>query len=203
MFSTPEAFIIEDLRTIPQTFNRVAAIAMDNQVVTVTWIGIERSTDIFHVYDTHVAPRGNLAVLADAIRQRGKWIPVLFDPKGAGRSEEEGNQIAQKLADLGTPLLTAECPVDAAIEAMAGRFDATTLRIGSHCAHLLTEYRRFGRDDKGEPILTGNNLIQGTGLIVLHGAGIAISEARAESDERGYDPTADAVAAGDVGLTGY
>lgn len=203
VFSTPEDFIVEDIRTVPQTWTRVAAISMDDKVVTCVWAGHERSADVLHIYDTHVAPRGNLAILADAVRQRGKWIPVLFNPRGDKRSEEDGLQIAERLADLDMPILTAEFDIDASVEIMAQRFDATRLRIASHLHHMLTEYRRFGRDDKGELAISGNLLIQGVGMIVVHGTEIAVSEARAESDARGYDPTEDAIAAGDLGATGY
>lgn len=201
MFSTPEIMITEDVGQIPQTWTRAGALALDTQFMAGVWMGYERSTDTIHIYDAHVAMRSSLAMLAESAWERGKWIPLLFDPTGNKRGEDEGLQIAERLADLRLPLQTATADLDAAIELCTERFETGKLKISSHLSALLTEYRRFGRNDKGEPAFTGNILLQAMFLLVTYGIEIAISEAKAQSDERGIDPYGEHRM--DVPSTGY
>lgn len=202
VFATPEILFTEDLGHIPETFNRFAALAIDKAYVTGVWFAIDRANEVFHVYDTHVALRSSLAMLADAIWRRGKWIPILIDPTDEGRSEEDGLEIAERLASFQLQINQGSIDYDAGLEVMSQKLETGRLKVNAYQQHWLGEYRRMGRDDKGDPQFTGNNLMRATMLGLVHGAEISISEARANSDDRGYDRD-EARAMYDGGSTGY
>ena len=63
--------------------------------------------------------------------------------------------------------------------------------------------RRYRRDEKGEIVESDAHLMRATGLMLVHGLAMAVSENRAASEAEGFDPVEDERISGRLGMTGY
>jgi hypothetical protein len=63
--------------------------------------------------------------------------------------------------------------------------------------------RRYRRDEKGEIVETDDHLMRATGLMLVHGLGLAKTENRAASEAEDFDPLEDERMGGRLGVTGY
>ena len=169
---------------IRETWGRLAAFQMDHATVGIVWGAHDRQNNVFYVYDCAVRPRGDLAVLAATFRDKGSWIPVLYDHLRG--DEEDGIRTAQRLADLGTEIFTARTSAEAAATEMQVRLSTGRMIVADHLEPWFAEYRRYRRDEKGEIISADTHLMGATGLMVIH-LGLAITEAKATSDRKGFD----------------
>jgi hypothetical protein len=157
---------------------------MDHEKIGAVWAAHDRIGDVVFIYDAEIRPRGDLAVLAATLRDKGKWIPVLFDHMQF--DEEDGIKTADRLADLGVEIFTAPASREAAASEINIRLSAGRLKVFEHLEPWFAEYRRYRRDDKGELVTTDTHLIGATGLLLSH-LSLAITEARAQADALGLD----------------
>lgn len=68
---------------------RVAAIALEeNGDVGVVWMAFDRNTDTVHIYDAAILRREALAIIAESLNARGRFIPVAH-AKGAKALSDE------------------------------------------------------------------------------------------------------------------
>lgn len=188
MFGVAEELIaIEPIR-VPSLYARCAAIHIEGGLVTVVWGAFNVMMDRLHIYEVYQAPRQALPIHADVIRRAGNWIPVLFDMEAAGRTKDEGTALAHAMADLGTDMLTVDADIEAGVAEMAARLATKRLVVFSTMPAWFGEYRRFTRDEKGEISTENTGIMQCTAMIARFGREIGVTENRAMSDARGYQP---------------
>lgn len=200
VFATAETqFTVEPLK-IPSAWGRIAAIDTDNVAFGGLWGAYDRQADTVYLYDEYLASRTEYAVHAEAMRQRGAWIPALFEMRAHKRSEAAGERIAYHIADLGIELMTADVDVPAAIDAVANRLATGRLKVFSQLGNWFAAYRRYSRDDKGEIVEKDDHLMRATAMIVTQGITAAVTENRARSDAGGFDPS---YSRGERSSTGY
>lgn len=198
VFNTPDASFTQDATLIQSIWKRCAAIEMDTHAIAGLWAAYHTQTDTIYLYDELVAPRSAMAIHAEALIKRGKWIPVLFDLEGKKRTEDEGTNIAMHLADLSVDLYEMPTDMRAALDEIQSRLASGRLKVFSHLSGFLAQYRRYRRNEKNEIVEEDDLLIRCLGVIVS-GLSVAKSENLAASDEQGYDP----VLEGERGATGY
>jgi hypothetical protein len=204
VFATPEEFIrLPAPRHIPSTWARIAVIDVDQARIGITWAAHDRTGDVVNVYDCVVMPRGDLSLLAATLRDRGAWIPVLMDAEARKRPKAEGLRIAERLAELGVDIYCAHADTGTTVEETANRLSTGRLRVHEHLEEWFAGYRRYRRDEKGEIVETDDHLIRATGLLLVHGLGLAITENRAASEAEAFDPLEDERMSGRLGVTGY
>jgi len=190
------------LDRVPATWARVAMVEMDTLTVGIVWAAHDRVADVSHIYDVSVLPRTDLAVIAAALRDKGKWIPVLFNLESPHRSRDEGVTIAERLAELQVELLSCEVRFEDTVDAMVSRLSTGRVRVGEHLSAWLADYRRLRRDAKGKIVADGAHLIRATTVLLAQGLDMAISENLAKSDAKPFDPV-EFSREQDTGLTGY
>lgn len=169
---------------IRQTWARLCAIELDHQKIGIVHAAHDRNADVLYVYDAILRPRGDLAILAATLKDKGAWIPVIYDHKRV--DEEDGIRTAERLAELGVDIATASASPEIAATEIAIRLSSGRLKVYDHLEAWFAEYRRYRRDDKGEIDASDARLIGATGLIVIH-LGFAVSEAKAKSDREPFD----------------
>lgn len=195
MLGTAESQIAIDVVNIARLWGRCAAIDIQADEVSIVFAAFNRATDTMMIYDAVTMPRQSVPVHVDVIRRLhppgipGMWIPVLFAPDDHGRSMDEGNKLAQALADRGVSVMTASLDIEAAVSEMADRLAGKRLRAFIDQAEWFADYRRFTRDEKGAIPDTGNGIMRATGLLSLWGRDMSVTENTAQSDGAGYDPT--------------
>jgi hypothetical protein len=204
VFATPEEFIRSPApRHIPSTWARIAVLDVDQARIGITWTAHDRTGDVATVYDCVVMPRGDLALLAATLRDRGAWIPVLMDAEARKRPRDEGLRIAERLSELGTDIYCAHADTGTTVEEIANRLSTGRLRVHDHLEEWFAGYRRYRRDERGEIVETDDHLIRATGLMLVHGLGLAITENRAASEAEEFDSAEDERMSGRLGVTGY
>ena len=142
---------------LPSIWQRVCAVDFDHSHVAAAWGAVDRSTDTFYLYDEYLAPRAELAIAADEIRQRGYWIPVLFDWRARGRSEAEGYRLAERLVDLGLKLFEVEVDREAGVAALSDRLSSGRLRVFRALGGYLRAYHQYQRDEAGRFVENGDH----------------------------------------------
>jgi hypothetical protein len=127
----------------------------------------------------------DLSLLAATLRDRGAWIPVLMDAEARKRAKAEGLRIAERLAELGVDIYCAHADTGTTVEETANRLSTGRLRVHEHLEEWFAGYRRYRRDEKGEIVEADDHLMRATGLMLVHGLGLAVSENRAASEAEG------------------
>jgi hypothetical protein len=140
---------------------------------------------------------------AATLRDRGPWIPVLMDAEARKRPKAEGLRIAERLNELGVDVYCARADTGAMVEVTANWLSTGRLRVHDHLEEWFAGYRRYRRDEKGDITEVDDHLMRATGLTLVHGLGLAVTENRAASDAENIDPLEYEYMSGRLGPTGY
>ena len=100
-------------------------------------------------------------------------------------------------------LYCAHADIGAMVEETANRLSTGRLRVHDHLEEWFAGYRRYRRDDKGEIHEADDHLMRATGLMLVHGLDLAITENRAALETEDVDPLEDERMSGRLGPTGY
>lgn len=85
---------------LKQDWPRVAAIAPDGDgVIGAVWLAYERDTDTVHCYDACLFDRLHLAVSAEGLNARGRFLPVAWPAKQALFKDEFLNRGVNMMHD--------------------------------------------------------------------------------------------------------
>jgi predicted phage terminase large subunit-like protein len=167
----------EGLGNIPGHWARIFAVDMDNKVCAAVWGAYDKSQDVVYIYGEYRVPKMALAVHLEAIRDRGDWIPGLFDMTGRGRTKQQGLHIADQMVKSMRNLFTLEVEEEQAVEEMRNRLTGARLRVFETNAAWFGEYRRWEMDEEGDAIEgRRDHLMRATALLCLHVKDIAVSE---------------------------
>lgn len=175
---------------IPSTWRRACALSLSTSTASAVWMVHDPVNDVLYLHDEYEAPRGSLAITAQAIRARGHWVPVLFSPKERKRPDKEGVRLAQAVDALGLPVQVTDADLEPALDMLRDRMETGRLKVLSTLSLWTQAVRGLRRDDDGEIVDENVGLILATALLVTWGLDVAITENRAASDESGYDPGA-------------
>lgn len=167
------------------------------------WAAHDRNVHVATVYDCVVTPRSDLSLLAVTLLDPGAWIPVLMDAEARKPAKGEGLRIAERLNELGVDVYCAHADTGAMVEDIANRLSTGRLRVHDHFEEWFAGYRPYRRDDQGEINEADDRLMRATGLMVVHGLGLAITENRAASEMEAFDPIEEERMSGRLGVTGY
>ena len=81
---------------------RISGIhAQEDGTIGAVWLAYNKDRDLIHVYDACVFRAEVLAVIAEGLNARGRWIPVAWNDKS--------KEISDKLLDRGCNMLQDGC----------------------------------------------------------------------------------------------
>jgi phage terminase large subunit-like protein len=120
-------------------WNRTAAI----------WGALDRETGTTYLYSQHYRGEAEPIVHAQAIKNRGEWIPGAIDPASRGRSQNDGQQLMDLYCGMGLDLAPADNAVESGIYDTWTLLSAGKLKVFASCQDWINEYRIYRRDDKG------------------------------------------------------
>lgn len=144
---------------IHETWPRVAAIhCTEGGEIGCVWMAYERDTDTVHLYDSCVLKREVLAVIAESLNARGRYIPV------AWRSEDKA--ISEDLLKRGVNMMVDECDDgDAMAEVISRtiweRMRTHRIKVERRLNDWIEEASSFQRTE-GKVPKTGNPLMSAT-----------------------------------------
>ena len=131
---------------------RIAGIhCQDDGSISAIWIAHDKDADTLHLYDSATFRREVMAVIAEGLNKRGKWIPIAW--------HDDAREIVDLLLDKGCNVLPdAGKNSDPIAETISldiwemmrtGRF-----KVSENLTEWLDEYRTFHRQDSRVPRLT-------------------------------------------------
>jgi len=191
VYTVPEVDFVVTPVPILSTYARSAALLIDNNYVTCVWQAYDRMNDVSRIYEVYRKPRVEMAIHAEAIRQRGRWIPILFDLEGRKtksqsnkrRTKAEGQRLGYHLSDLRLDINDISINESQGVDETATRLVAGTLKIHEDQTDWLDEYRRYRRDEKDQIIAEADDIMRATQMLMLHGLELAITERQMQSAE--------------------
>jgi hypothetical protein len=131
-------------------WRRIAGIHCQNEGdIAAVWMAHDRDADVLHLYDCAVFRREVLAVIAEGLNARGRWVPIAW--------ESGAKEIVDKLLDRGcntlpepskeNPVLADVISRDVKERMLTGRF-----KVDRRLAEWLDEYKSFTRQDGQVPL---------------------------------------------------
>jgi phage terminase large subunit-like protein len=144
---------------IPKFYARIAGMDFGSDHPTAAiWMAWDRDTDTIYIYDEYAQRRETPAYHAEAIKRRGKWIPVAWPHDGAnidarsagtnlkGMYMEQDVLMLQDSAryenDKGGPQ-----PTEPIVMEVLERMQTGRIKVFSNCQGLLKEMRNYHRKD--------------------------------------------------------
>lgn len=184
VFPNVDTALLVDPMAIPSIWQRVAALWVTQDQVAAIWLARDRATETVYLYDELWIPRTSMAVAASAMRQRGVWIPWLFDMRAEKRTEQEGADIAYQITDLGVEMMHAPSDWAVGIEKIMQYINTGSIKVVRTLSKWREQYRTYRRGEDGKLIEGNDQLLRASALLLQHGIPLAITERRAESDRR-------------------
>lgn len=132
---------------IEPNWKRMAGIQVqDDGQISGVWMAHDPDTDIIHLYDCCHFKREVLAVIAEGMNARSRWVPVAWINKEmADNLLERGCNMLPEPSDDSDPM--AEMISRDIWERMrSGRF-----KVSKRLSEWLDEYKTFSRDDSKVP----------------------------------------------------
>lgn len=138
-------------------WKRIAAVECQaDGKIGVVWLALDKESDCLHLYDAHIFEREVLAVVAEGINRRGKWIPLAWNAAH--------KDMITELLDRGANTLTEGVKDTDMLAEVSSRELWERMRMGSFKVNKalsgwLDEYRGFARRDgkiprEGYPLMT-------------------------------------------------
>lgn len=190
VFGAAEADIIVDAFDIPVTWPRVFVVEVGKDRVGVVWGAVNRDTDTVYLYNEYAAQRGDMAILAAAVRDRQPWIPGVMNLVGKDRPKDETRTIADRLEALKLNLSLVDVDMDGATEKTSARLGSQRLKVFRHLSGWIRQYRNYCQDDKGKIVTTDDGLMTATILLCAEGIDNAALKAKPFKDKSGSQRSA-------------
>jgi len=162
IYPIPEEDILEDDFAIPEHWPRLYALDVGWRATASAWLAWDRENDVVHVCGTYKRGQAEPAVHAQAVKQRGDWIPGVIDPASAGANQRDGSRLKDIYVGLGLKLTSADNDVEAGIFAVWERMTTGRFKVFRSCQDWFQEYRLYRRDEKGRVVKDNDHLMDCT-----------------------------------------
>lgn len=135
---------------IDQTFKRIAAIhCQDGGDISAVWLALDPLTDTIHLYDACIFQREVLAVIAEGMNARGRWIPIAWT--------KDDKEVSTKLLDRGCNMTHEPAEDSDTIAEMASRdiwerMRSHRFKVDKRLKNWLDEFNSFNRDGQKIPL---------------------------------------------------
>jgi len=141
---------------IEGTWKRVVGMHVQSDGdLSFCWLALDKDTDTVHLYDACKFSREVMAVVAEGLNARGRWIPIAYPV--------EAKEIAAQLLDRGCNTLPEPYKEADAVREMTARDIQERMRTGrfkvdKRLKDWQDEFKTFYRDDsqvpKGFPLMS-------------------------------------------------
>lgn len=129
------------------------------------WLAHDKDTDIVYVYDCYRKEDATPPIHADALRKKGKWIPISWPHDGLQRGKADGVPLKEHYKANGLFLLSKQAhyraepgkkatmggqPVEPIVMEIIDRINSGRFKVFSTCVELLEEMRNLHRNKDGK-----------------------------------------------------
>lgn len=176
IYPVAEEVWLEPPIEIPQHWPRAYGMDVGWNKTAAIWGAWDRDSDTVHLYSEHYMGKAEPQIHADAIKQRGDWIPGAIDPASGGASQLDGRRLNDEYRKLGLLLVDAENTVEAGIHAVYRRLSAGRLKIFNTLRSTVAEMRLYRRDEHGKIVKENDHLMDAMRYLIMSGMIHAITE---------------------------
>lgn len=176
IYPIEESRIVVPSMPIPVHWKRAYALDVGWNRTAALWGAEDPETGVNYLYSEYYAGQQVPSIHAEAIKARGKWIPGVIDPAARGRAQADGLRLIETYEQLGLLLTVADNTVEAGLYDVWAMLETGRLKIFSHLANWLGEYRLYRRDEKGHIIKKNDHLMDDTRYYVRSGRAAAIAK---------------------------
>lgn len=137
------------IQQIPRHWRQIAALQVEDEgLIAVVWLARDPDTDVTHLNDCCLFRREVLAVIAEGLNNRGRWVPVAW--------EKKAKAVADKLLERGCNMLPdphddTEAVAEVTTREIWERMRTGRFKVDRNMAEWLDEYRGFSRRDNRIP----------------------------------------------------
>lgn len=169
IYPLPESEFVCEAFKIPDYFHQCFGLDVGWNKTAAVWLAHDVDNDVAYAYSEHYQSQQEPLEHAQAIWNRGKWIPGVIDPAARGRGQKDGESLMSMYQELLPNLGAAKNAVEAGIYSVWTRLATGRLKIFSTCQHLLGELRIYRRDDKGNVVKENDHLCDALRYAVVSG----------------------------------
>ena len=139
--------------SIPPHWGRICAIDFGyDHPTAVTWLAHDRDSDVIYVYDCYRVAGNTPVIHAQAIKDRGSWIPCAWPHDGHVHDKGSGTPLASQYRRLGVEMLgehfqnpTGGISVEPGIMEMLQRMESGRFKVFGHLNDWFEEMRIYHR----------------------------------------------------------
>lgn len=136
----------------PEEYRIAGLQAQDDGVIAVVWLAHDRTTDRVQVYDAVKFSREVLAVVAEGINARGRWIPVAWHKD----AKEIADQLLEKHCKMQPePVQSSQPAIEAVSLSIWERMRSHRLKADKRLGNWVEEFKTYNRQ-KGQ-VPTGSH----------------------------------------------
>lgn len=168
VYPFPESEIkIKDF-PIPKHWKR--AFGMDCALAGTTaaaWGAIDPETQTAYIYSVYRRGQAEVAVHAQAFKDRGAWIPGVGD--AADIIDEDRTSFLDRYRKCGIDLVLADKAVETGIQTVYDMLSSGALRVFESCQAYWEEFRMYRRDEKGRIVKQRDHVQDSTRYLCMNG----------------------------------
>lgn len=183
IYPVDEKQLLIDPFPIPSYWPRAYGLDVGWKCTAAIWGAWDRDNDTVYLTSEHYMGQQPPQVHADAIRQRGDWIPGAIDPASAGANQKDGSTLIDEYRQLMLELVAADNTVEAGIMACYRRMSSGRLKVFSTLGNWVREYRIYRRDENGKVVKENDHAMDATRYLIMTGMQHAATPPQDEDDD--------------------
>lgn len=140
------------------------------------WLAWDRDADVLYLYDAYRKSNEVTAIISQAIKDRGAWIPVAWPHDGVNREKGTGIALWKQYRDHGVTMLKYSArylddkggrqDIEPAVIDILERMKTGRLKVFSHLGEWFEEKRMYHRKD-GKIVDVKDDLMSATRYAVM------------------------------------
>lgn len=156
VYPIPEKEFICDPFEIPYHWPRAYSLdvgwgtANGSGQTAALWAAWDRETGTMYIYSEYKRGQSEPVIHAQAIKQRGEWIPGVIDTQSGAQNSIDGRNIRALYSGLGLILFDANKSIEAGVFSVFQGLSTSQIKIFNTCTQLIDEIRIYRRDDNGK-----------------------------------------------------
>src|SRR5215469_11329187 len=169
LYPIPESDLVVEPFEIPHDWPRAYGLDVGPFCTAAIWGAVDAENDVVYLFLEYIGADCAPLVHAEAIRNRGGWIPGLLDPTADGRHQTDGYRLIKMYRELGLNLTAVEDLVDSGTMEVLQRMSLGRLKVFASLKGYWNEFRCCGRRDKGRIATEGVSLQNATRVLMVNG----------------------------------
>lgn len=154
---------------IPGYWPRAYGIDVGWNSFAVIWGAHDPDTGCLYLYDEYYSQEADPTQHVAAIMNRRRWMEGVMDPEGNGRQREDGLRMLQLYNEAGLKLAAASSNLESGILDVQQRMRNGRLKVFARLERYREHLRDYRRDDRGQVVSAGGNLVDATRCLVVSG----------------------------------